>query len=139
MKRGVKIGLICGTVALLALIIGLVVYINFFSRTEYRIVGLDGKTDFTAKDFAKNSELKFYKNGTFRVRIEHEELGLVLTGIGTYTVDHNVYKLTFVQAYGRDTNDTVVDITYESDAITCKRSGNRFKFTDHHSQIYYFG
>ena len=138
MKRGVKIALICAAVLILVLIIGLVVYLNFFAKSGYRIVGLE-KTDHQVSDFADNSELQFFKNGTFHVRIEHKEIGLILTGIGTYTKDGDTYELKFIQAYARDTNDTVIDITKNCEAITCKRSGNRIRFTDHNSQIYYFG
>lgn len=138
MKRGIKIGIICAVVLLFVVLVGLIVYFNFFAKTSYRIVGVE-KTDYTVKDFVDNSELKFFKNSTFHVRIEHRDKGLVLTGIGTYQLNGDTYELKFVQVYARDTSNTVVDITDQCDAITCKRSGNRIKFTDHNSQIYYFG
>lgn len=138
MKRGVKIGLIIGAILLLVVLVSLVVYFNFFAKTTYHIVGVE-KTTHQAADFKANSELKFYKNGTFHVRIEHDDIGLVLTGIGTYTLKDKTYELKFDKIYARNTEDTVVDITGQCDAITCKRYGNRIQFTDHNSQIYYFG
>lgn len=137
-KRGVKIGIVIAVVLLAVLIIGLIIYINFFTKSAYHVVGVE-KTTYTTADFAENSTLEFHRNGTFSVRIEHREIGVVLTGIGTYTLEDNNYNLKFLEVYGRDTNNTIINITNQNDAITCKKSGNRIKFTDQNSQIYYFG
>lgn len=138
MKRSVKIGLICGISVLLLVVIGVGIYVYFFSKTSFSIVGVE-KTEYTVADFADKSELKFYQDGTFHVRIEHKTIGLILTGIGTYQVEKDTYKLSFVHASARDTSNNVVDITGSCEAITCKKSGSRIKFTDHNAQIYYFG
>lgn len=146
MKRGVKIGIICGTIGIILLCIGIYVYFNFFKKETYEIVGIE-KTTYKVADFTKNSELKFYDNHTFHIRIEHKDVGLCFTGIGTYTLEGKTYNLEFVQAFGRDTENQIVDImpmmddddNYIIDKITCTRSGNRIKFIDHKSQIFYFG
>ncbi len=137
-RRGVKIAIICAIIAVLLIGGGLIIYFSFFNKTVYHVTGVD-KTDYTVADFKANSELEFYKNGTFRIRIEHKDKGLSLTGIGTYTLDGKTYQLTFIQAFGRDTNDQVVNIIDQCDKITCTRSGNRIKFTDHKTQTFYFG
>ena len=146
MKRGVKIGLICGAIALILACVIIYVYFNFFAKDTYKIVGVE-KTTYKVTDFTKNSELKFYDNNTFHIRIEHKDVGLCLTGIGTYTLEGKTYQLEFIQAFGRNTENQIIDIlssvddndTYEVDKITCVRTGNRIKFTDHKSQIFYFG
>ena len=141
MKRGVKITIICGVILLLLIGIGVFVYFNFFHKTTYHVVGVE-KTDHVVSDFADESELKFYQNNTFHIQIKHKEIGLVFVGIGTYTKDGNTYQLSFIQAFERDTNNTIVDVTEQcnaSDAIICTRSGNRIKFTDNKHQTYYFG
>ena len=140
MKRGVKIGLIAGTVLIMVLVIGLVLYFNLTNKAAYHIVGVE-RTDHTAKDFVDGSELQFFDNGTFHVIIKHKTIGLVLTGIGTYELNNNTYELTFTKVLARNTNNTMEDITNTEvcNAITCKRSGNRITFTDHNAQIYYFG
>lgn len=138
MKRGAKIGLISGVSVLLLVVLGVGIYFYFFFKTTYSVVGVE-RTDYTVADFSDRSELKFYQDRTFHVRIEHKTIGLILTGIGTYKYENKTYKLTFIHADARDTHDTVVDITDSCDAITCVKSGSRIKFTDHNSQIYYFG
>ena len=138
MKRGVKIGIICGVVFVLLLCVGLFVYFNFFAKTSFHIVGVE-KTSYDIDDYVKESELQFHKNNTFHVQIEHKEIGLLLTGIGTYTLEGDTYKLTFIEAFARDTNNTIVNILGKSNEITCTRSGNRIKFVDDKAQIYYFG
>ena len=137
-KRGIKIAIICAVILALLIGGGLLIYFNFFAKTVYRITGVE-KTDYTVADFVDQSELQFYKNGTFHIRIEHKEKGLSLTGIGTYTLEDKTYQLSFVKAFARDTNNTVIDITDQCAAISCTRSGNRIKFIDHKSQIFYFG
>ena len=139
MKRGAKIGLICGIIAVVLIIVAIVIYFVFFNKNDYRVVGVE-KTDYQVADFVDNSRLKFYDNNTFHIHIEHKSNGLSLTGIGTYTLEGNTYKLQFTQAYARNTSNIIVDITNtQSKEITCTRSGNRIKFTDHKYQVFYFG
>lgn len=138
MKRGVKIGIICGVIIVLLIIVSIIVYFAFFQKKEYRVVGVE-KTDYEVADFAEKSELKFFENKTFHIHIEHKENGLSLSGIGTYTTEGNTYNLKFIQAYARDVNNIIIDVTNLSNEITCTRSGNRIKFTDHKYQIFYFG
>ena len=138
MKRGVKISIICGVIALILVITAIAIYFMFFKQNTYKIVGVE-KTDYEVADFVEQSELKFFDNKTFHVHIEHKGNGLALTGIGTYTMDGNTYQLTFSQLYARNVSNVIVDLTNESENISCTKSGNRIKFIDHKSQIYYFG
>ena len=138
LKRSTKTGIIIAIIAVLLVGIALALYFTIFKKDSYHIVDVEA-TEFSAKDFTENSELIFNKNNTFSIRIEHKEKGLSLTGIGTYTLDGKTYQLTFVQAFARDVNNTIIDITNETAEITCTRTGNRIKFTDHKFQIYYFG
>ncbi len=136
-RRG-KIAIIVVTVVLILLGIAIPVYFAFINKPVYHITGVE-KTTFTVADFADKSELQFFDNGTFHVRIEHKIEGLSLTGIGTYTQDGKTYKLKFHKAYARDNHGDIVDYTNYCDRITCIRTGNRIKFTDHKFQIFYFG
>ncbi len=138
LKRSTKIGIIITVVAAALIGIGLFAYFTFFQKDNYRIVGVEA-TEFSTEDFVENSKLIFHKNNTFSIRIEHKEKGLSITGIGTYTLENKTYHLTFIQAYARDLNDTIVEITEETKTITCTKSGTRIKFTDHKNQTYYFG
>jgi|GEM_PF-4351101 len=138
MRRGVKIGIIIGIVVVILVAIAIPVYFNFMNKTVYHVTGVE-KTDFTVADFVDNSELRFFKNGTFHVQIEHKEKGLSLVGVGTYTQSSQTYQLTFVQAYARDNEGNIVDYTDQSSEITCERSGSRIKFIDHKGQTFYFG
>ena len=142
MRRGVKIGIIIGVICLIFVGIGVSIYYNFTDKSTYHITTVE-KTDFTVADFVDKSELRFFKNDTFHITIEHKEKGLSLTGIGTYTIDNKTYHLTFIQAYARDNEGNIVDYTTECNqaatGITCTRSGNRIKFTDHKGQTFYFG
>lgn len=138
LKRSTKIGIIAAIIAAILIIAVSVVYFAFIKKDNYHIVDVEA-TEFSAKDFSEKSELLFNKNKTFSIRIEHKDKGLSLTGIGTYTLEGSTYTLTFVQAYARDINNTIIDITDQTEKITCTRSGNRIKFTDHKFQIYYFG
>lgn len=137
-QRGIKIAIICAVVAVVLVGAGFLIYFNFFQKSAYRLVDVELNT-YTAKDFTNQSEIEFHDNGTFHVHIEHKTIGLLLTGIGTYTKDGNTYQLTFVQAYGRKTDNTIDDLTDQCNKeITCTRSGNRIKFI-YKSQIFYFG
>ena len=139
MRRGVKIGLIIGIIVIVIIGIAVPVYFNFINKSVYHITGVD-KTDLTAADFTDNSELQFFKNGTFHVYIEHKEKGLSLTGIGSYNKEDKTYKLTFVQAYARDNEGNIVDYTEQSNTeITCEQSGSRIKFSGYNGQTFYFG
>lgn len=138
MKRGVKIGIICGVIALVLVIAAVAIYFIFFAKKSYKIVEVD-KTAYTVADFVDHSELRFFDNNTFHVHIAHKGNGLSFTGIGTYEKNGKEYKLTFTQAYARNASNIIVDLTEESKNITCVKSGNRIKFVDHKSQIYYFG
>lgn len=145
MKRGVKIGLICGAILVVLIGIGIFIYFNFFAKDTYQLVGVE-ITDFEVADFTDDTEIKFYKNNTFHIHIEHKDLGLSLTAIGTYTLENKTYHLEFTQAYSRNVYNEIENITSalndeNSDLpkISCTRSGNRIKFIDHKSQIYYFG
>lgn len=138
MKRGTKIALICGVIALILVIAAVAIYFIFFAKKTYKIVGIE-KTDYKVADFVDQSQLRFFDNNTFHVHIAHKGNGLALTGIGTYTQEGKTYKLTFTQLYGRNVSNVIVDLTEEAKNITCVKSGNRIKFTDHKSQIYYFG
>ncbi|MBR4418535.1 MAG: hypothetical protein IKT33_00870 [Clostridia bacterium] len=138
LKRSAKIGIVIAIVAVVIISVAIVVYFAFFQKDTYHIVGVEA-TEFKVEDFTETSELTFNKNNTFRIHIEHKEKGLALTGIGTYTLEKKTYHLTFTQIYARDLNDTIVDITNQTETITCTRSGNQIKFTDHKAQIYYFG
>ena len=137
-RRGVKIGIIIALVVIILIAIAVPLYFNFANKSAYHVTGVE-KTEFTASDFVDKSELKFYKNGTFHVHIEHKEKGLSLSGIGTYKQEDKTYQLTFLQAYARDNNGTIVDYTDKCNEITCVRTGSRIKFTDHKYQIFYFG
>ena len=138
MKRGAKVGLICGIVTLILIAVAVAVYFTMFSKESYKVVGIE-KTDYKVGDFVKKSNLKFFDNNTFHIHIEHEGNGLSLTGIGTYTKEGKTYNLEFIEIYGRDTNNQIVNLMDKSQEITCTRSGNRIKFTDHKYQIFYFG
>ena len=140
-RRSTKIAIIVIIVTVILIGIAVPLYFNFANKSVYHVTGLE-KTTFTVEDFAEHSELRFYKNGTFHVRLEHKEHGLLMTAIGTYTLDGKTYQLTFTQAYGRNASDDstdIVDITEQCKKISCVRSGNRIKFIDHNSQIFYFG
>ena len=138
MKRGTKIALICGVIALILVIAAVAIYFIFFAKKTYKIVGIE-KTDYKVADFVDQSQLRFFDNNTFHVHIAHKGNGLALTGTGTYMQEGKTYKLTFTQLYGRNVSNVIVDLTEEAKNITCVKSGNRIKFTDHKSQIYYFG
>ncbi|MCM1403993.1 MAG: hypothetical protein NC133_00585 [Prevotella sp.] len=137
-QRGIKIAIICAVIVVLLVGASLLVYFNFFNKMSYHLVGVE-ITDCTVSDFTDQTELEFFQDGTFHLQIKHKEKGLLLTGIGTYVFENQTYQLNFIQAYARDTNNTVVDITEQCKDITCVRSGNRIKLMDHKSQIYYFG
>ena len=141
MKKGIKIALIVSVLVIIVAVIGGVIYFNFFNKSVYRITGLGSTTDYKVSDFTDKSTLEFFDNDTFHVHIEHKEKGISLIGIGTYTLKNKTYQLTFTQIYARDTDNQIIDITDQPAcaAITCQRSGNRIKFTDHKAQIYYFG
>ena len=138
MKRGVKISIICSTIALVLIITVIAAYFIFFAKKTYKVVGVD-KTLYKVADFVDQSQLRFFDNDTFHVHIAHKGNGLSFTGIGTYEIKGKEYKLTFTQAYARNASNIIVDLTEESKNITCVKSGNRIKFTDHKAQIYYFG
>lgn len=138
LKRGSKIAIIISIVALALVGITLTLYFVFFKKDSYQLVDVEA-TEFSADDFTKTSKLVLNQNNTFSIRIEHKTKGLSLTGIGKYTLDGKTYKLTFIKVFARDINDSIVDITEEAQDITCTRSGNRIKFTDHKFQTYYFG
>ena len=127
LKRGSKIAIIISIVALALVGITLTLYFVFFKKDSYQLVDVEA-TEFSADDFTKTSKLVLNRNNT-----------LSLTGIGKYTLDGKTYKLTFIKVFARDINDSIVDITEEAQDITCTRSGNRIKFTDHKFQTYYFG
>ena len=140
MRRGVKIGIIIGTVVLILIGISIPIYFNFINKTAYHITGVE-KTTFTVADFNDKSELELYSNGTFHIQIIHKEFGLSFTGIGTYELEEKTYHLKFIQAYARDNYGNIVDYTSQcnTSSITCTRNGSRIKFTDHKNQIFYFG
>ena len=142
MRRGIKIGIII-TILVIAIVgVGFTIYFNFNNKNAYRVTAVE-KTDFTVADFVDKSELQFSQNDTFHIQIIHKEKGLSLIGIGTYTLDNKTYHLTFIQAYARDNEGNIVDYTTTCNnaetGITCTRSGNRIKFTDHKGQTFYFG
>ena len=91
MKRGVKISIICGVIALILVITAIVIYFIFFKQNTYKIVGVE-KTDYEVADFVEQSELKFFDNKTFHVHIERKGNGLALTGI-EYLTDASSYQL----------------------------------------------
>ncbi|MCQ2381981.1 MAG: hypothetical protein MJ054_01610 [Clostridia bacterium] len=137
-RRNVKLIIIIGVILTLLVGISVAIYITYKNKSEYHVIDVD-KTEFTKADFVEKSSLKFYSNGTFHVTIEHKDKGLSLAGIGTYEVDKKIYHLTFTKAYARDNEGNIVEYTNQCDNITCLRTGNRIKFTDHKNQIFYFG
>ena len=140
MKRGVKIALIIGIIVIILVGISIPLYFNFMNRTVYHLSGVE-KTEYTVADFADQSELQLYRNGTFHITIAHKEKGLSLTGIGTYQVDGKKYQLKFNTLIARDNANNITDYTdsTESKNIVCERSGSRIKFIDHKAQTFYFG
>lgn len=143
MKRGVKIALTITVIAIILIAVAIPLYFNFANKTVYHLSGVE-KTEFTVDDFAKDSELQFYQNGTFHITIKHKEKGLSLTAIGTYKLEGKEYQLKFEKLLARDNDGNIVDYNTEEHqterkAISCTRSGNRIKFIDHKAQTFYFG
>ena len=137
MRRGIKWSIIIAVLCLALVGIGLLVYFTLFNKNGYHVAAVE-HTEYTVTDF-KRSDMQLYSNGTFHIRIVHEEKGLVFLGLGTYTQKGKEYYLTFQQAIGRQ-NDVVSDqMAQFSDVVVCTKSGNRIKFVDHNRQVYYFG
>lgn len=136
-RRG-KIAIII--IAVILILIGIAVPFYFYclNKTDYAITGIE-KNGLKVEDFVADSKLQFYQNGTFYVQIKHKDKGLSFTGIGTYKQDGKTYQLKFYRAYARNNEDNIVDYTDQCNDITCVRTGNRIKFTDHKSQTFYFG
>ena len=113
--------------------VGLILFFTLNRHDSYKICGLE-HNEYTVADFVDKSELKFYANNTFHLRIEHKDKGLSLLGIGTYTSTNDTYTLTFTAALDHQFNKL------DLDPIVCERSNNRIKFTNpNNGQVYYFG
>ena len=137
MRRGVKWTIIIAVFCLIIVALGFVIYFTVVRKDVYHVADVD-HTTYQASDF-KGSELKFYKNGTFHLKIVYHEDQLFFLGIGTYVKQHDAYVLQFTQAVGRQ-GDTVSDqMSHFTAPLACHKSGSWLKFVDHNSQIYYFG
>lgn len=137
MRRGIKWSIIIAALCLALIGIGLLIYFTLFHKNGYHVVAVD-HTEYTAADY-QDSDMQLYSNRTFHIRIVHQEKGLVFLGLGTYTQKGNDYYLTFQQAIGRQSDVISDQLAHFSDVIVCPKSGNRIKFVDHNSQVYYFG
>lgn len=137
MRRSVKWTILITVFCLIVLAIGCLVYFCVFHKDNYHIVAVE-HTSYQASEF-KNSELKFFNNGTFHVKIVHGEDELFFLGLGTYTKKGATYHLTFTQAIGRQGETITNQLDKFGEPLACPKSGNRISFVDHNHQVYYFG
>jgi hypothetical protein len=99
--------------------------------------------NWTVENF-KTSEIKFFKNGTFHIRIYNSATEqLVFIGIGTFKKTNKYYMLDFVEAHGNgqlgNIADTMDELNKNEKIKQGQRKGlNRVRFVDHNGEIYYF-
>lgn len=138
MSRKAKWTISLVTICLVLVAVGLIIYFCLFNKNTYSVVKTE-HTEFTASEF-QNSELRFFGNGTFHLKIIHGENEVFFLGIGTYTKHGSNYTFTFTQAVGREGDDLITNQMEKfQKPMTYHKSGNKIKFSDHNGQVYYFG